>query len=373
MASVVDVIIIVPQDEEYTAVKQVFSVPPRATTKELPHGGFYVMSKINAAYSRQPVRIAIACVNSMYNYPCLALTERLLFHIKPKLAFLVGSACGNLIKVKPLDVVVTTNAIAYLGRGRRQGEAINPRPYTEPIEQTMKDAITSYTIDQADDFNAWNRRCRHLLKQICKRYPLPEDFGPKSVFKIKSGMIASDDIVLSWSDKVEARNSWSKYVLEEARAYDMESAGFSHACARRTIQPLWAVIRGISDHGIDGVEKYHPAAATIAAEWLRGFLTEGVGRLLDGRRAKRKITKTQIRINKRDLRQLYSLLKEEESRNNFVGKGRFIRTALRSDPKAIQTLEYAIRHGGIKEYQRPNRKTGRPTNIIGLDIRSSLW
>jgi len=364
MPSIADIVVIVPQAEEYKAVKKVFSIPSKPTTKKIPHGGSYVVSEINIARSRQPVRLAISCMSDMYNYPCLALTERLLLHIEPQLAFLVGSACGNLCRVNVLDVVVTNNAIAYLGRGRREGDVINPRPYTEPIEQTMKDAITNYATYGADDFNRWNRRCRRLLKQICKPNCLPEDFSDKSKFEIKSGMIASDDLVLSWLNKVDAQNFWTKYILEEAKAYDMESAGFSHACARRTTQPKWTVIRGISDYGIQGEKKYHLAAATIAAEWLRGFLTEAAPGLLDARK------RTHMLIKKSDLRQLYSLLKKEQNRNIFVGKGRFIRTNLRSLPKLIRALHHAIRRGRIKEYEIPNPKTGRTTTAIRLDMTS---
>jgi hypothetical protein len=57
----------------------------------------------------------------------------------------------------------------------------------------------------------------------------------------------------------------------------MESAGFSHGCSDSTVQPCWTVIRGISDHGIQGTDKFHLAAAAVAAEWLRGFILRGRG------------------------------------------------------------------------------------------------
>ena len=193
---IADVAIIVPQLEEYKAIKQVFSVPSMVATELLPPGGTYQISKIPIVFPSQSfLRVAIGCMDDMYNYPCLALTERLLLYIKPQLIFLVGSACGNIRKVAVGDIVVTTTQVAYLGRGRRQGQTVNPRPYTESIPAKMKDAIRNYMMYQARDFKRWNIRCRMLLKEICKEDSLPDGFSRRSTFEIKSGIIASDDLV----------------------------------------------------------------------------------------------------------------------------------------------------------------------------------
>jgi nucleoside phosphorylase len=361
--SKIDVAVIVPQREEYKAVAKVFSISTIAAQAALPHGGTYVISKIKTKSSSQPLRLAIACINDMYNYPCLALTERLLLHIKPSFVFLVGSACGNLRKVKICDVVIMTDKVAHLGRGRRMGNEVNPRPHTEPIAQRMKDAITRYTTYRAEDFNRWNRRCRKSLRKICGD-SLPSNFNRKDIFEIKTGIIASDDLVLSWSNQDDARNYWAKYVSEEAKAYDMKSAGFSHACAKRTNEPNWTIIRGISDHGIDGEKKYHMAAATIAAEWLKGFITKDEG--VFGSKPRGKILKT-------NLQQIYELLEQEQKKNLFVGKRRFIRVNLCSDYTKIRTLEHAINQAVIKEYEVKNpRKEGHTTTAIRLDKESKF-
>lgn len=368
-----DVAVIVPQLEEYEAVKRVFFVSSTAAPASLPQGGSYVISEITTTSSSQPIRFAIACMGDMYNYPCLALTERLLQHIEPQLIFLVGSACGNLRKVNICDVVVTTESVAYLGRGRRQDETVSSRPYTEPIAQRMKDAITAHMMYRAEKFARWNRTCSALLKRICGT-SLPPNVGNKPVFEVKSGIIASDDLVLQWSSETEARRFWAEHVREDAKAYDMESAGFSHACARRINQPNWAVIRGISDHGIHEQKKYHLAAATIAAEWLRGFITENTGGLLS-LAPQGQISTAQIDIEEADLQGLYSLLEQEEKKNLFVGKRRFIRETLRSDDGAIRALEYAISRDGIKEYEvKTGAQTGwHSTTAIRLDKGSGIW
>jgi len=171
-------------------------------------------------------------------------------------------------------------------------------------------------------------------------------------------------------DEKEARSFWAEHVREEARAYDMESAGFSHACARGTRSPSCSVVRGISDHGIDGGEKYHLAAATIAAEWLRGFITDGAEGLLGGRfRPKRTAV-----VTRPDLKRLYLILAEQEGKNFFVGKRRFIKQTLGSDVKAIQALEYAISRGGIKEFEvKKEGQPGSATTAIRSDPTSEVW
>lgn len=152
----------------------------------------------------------------------------------------------------------------------------------------------------------------------------------------------------------------------------MESAGFSHACAWRTTnRPKWAVVRGISDRGFE-TKKYHLEAATIAAEWLLGFITEGADYLLG--QAPQSKTKMDIGATMPDWNRLYSLLEEEEKKNMFVGKRRFIMKTLSSNNADILALNYAISDGGIHEYERENTKnTGRSTTAIRLDKSSHFW
>ncbi len=302
------------------------------------------------------------------NYPCLAITERLLPHFEPQLVFLVGSACGKIRGIDICDVFVTTDSVAYLGRGRRQDEIVNPRPDTYSIDQRMKDAINVHQMGHTGRVNAWQRRCRELLAQICD--PSLSSVIYHRSFEIKYGVIASDDVVLWWSDADQASGYWAAYVREDAKAYDMESAGFAHGCVQRTDRPLWTVVRGISDHGYEE-KKYHLAAATVAAEWLRGFITE-MGEELLGRVPQGPISTTEIGVDQSDLQRLYLLLEQEEKRNFFVGKRRFIKKNLGSDLEAIRALNYGISRGEIKEYEVKSPKTGRRTTAIRLDRGSGM-
>jgi nucleoside phosphorylase len=366
MTGKADVALIIPQREEFQAIAEVFSVSPSAPTLSLPHGGTFIISEMATEYSSQPLHLAFACMDHMYNYPCLSLTERLLLYVEPKLIFLIGSACGNLRNVSVCDVVLSTTSVAYLGRGRRKGEIVNPRPYCESIPEEMKNELTKYMLSRTHEFDRWNRTCKGFLEQTCGA-SLPEEIKSKNVFEVKSGVIASDDLVLTWSDHQEARNFWAKHVLEEAKAYDMESAGFSHACSRRINNPNWAVIRGISDHGIDGTDKYHLAAATIAASWLQGFITKGAVKLLGGE-SKDRFADAQLPINEHHLKRICLYLELEQKNNLFVGKRRFIRKILKSDSNSILALEYAIMNNIIKEYEISNpKKAGHYTTAIKLD------
>lgn len=202
--SKVDIVIIVPQIEEYLGVKRVFSASS-AKSINLPHGGTYELCEIALKNQSYQVRVAIACMKGMYNYRCISLMERLLFYTEPKLAFLVGSACGNLSKVNILDVVVSTECVAYLGRGRRWDNTVNDRPYTEPVDPNMQEAISAYLMNK-NIFNSWKRKCKKALKNNYN--PLPDELSKISAFEIKPGIIASDDLVISWSDEDQANVFW---------------------------------------------------------------------------------------------------------------------------------------------------------------------
>lgn len=363
--------IIVPQREEYEAVKKIFAIPPRTPAYVLPHGGSYVLSQVETVSPPGQVRFAIACMNDMYNHPSLALTERLLHHLEPKLMFLVGSACGNVGKVRVCDVVVLTESVAYLGRGRLENETVNPRPYTVQVEREIRDAITIYMTYHADHFNQWNRRCRRVLRDISASSPIPAHLMSSSRrFQVKPGIIASDDMVLSWGSDADAGIFWNRS-RHDAKAYDMESAGFSHGCSDRTARPRWTVIRGISDHGIQGTDKCHLAAAAVAAEWLRGFILRGLGELHPTGSSTPE-PDVFLTPDTYDWDKLYSQMEAEEGRNLFVGKGAFIRGVLRGERRDIQALAYAIGKGGIIEYEIASR-TGRPTTAMKLDKESTFW
>jgi len=364
----IDIVIIVPQKKEYDGIKNVFSVNSEKSFY-LPHGGTYETSKIELKNSSYKAQIAIACMNGMYNYRCLSIMERIILKTEPKIAFLVGSACGNLSKVNILDVVVSTDFIAYLGRGRRSDGTVNERPYTQPIDPIMEEAINEYMM-RKNTFNQWKKNSKKILESNCTN--LPENIREISAFEIKTGSIASDDIVISWSNKELANNFWRTYIGDESKAYDMESAGFSHACSWRTTnKPNWAVIRGISDHGFEA-DKYHLEAATIAAAWLLGFITEEAGRLL-GIPPQSEI-KIDISATTTDWNRLYSLLDKEEKKNIFVGKRRFIMETLVSNNADILALNHAINDEGIYEYELENpKKTGRSTTAIRLDKGSPFW
>jgi len=370
----IQIAIIVPQREEYEAIKKLFKIPTSAVASALQHGGSYVRCEIQTVLERDrvaPLSLAIACMNEMYNHPTLALTERLLFQLRPKVIFLLGSACGNIRKVRVCDVVVLTDAVHYLGRGRLQKETINPRPHTVHISTRMKDAITDHMVYHAERFYRWNRTCHNLLRAISQPSQLPDDaLSRRQNFEIKTGIIASDDMVLSWSDRDKAEAFWAQS-LEFAQAYDMESAGFSHGCSYRENPPLWTVVRGISDHGVEGEPKYHLAAATVAGQWLRGFIENGLGRIHPAGSGEFDQDSSEL-MRTYNWKRLYNALFTKERRNDFVGKGRFIREELGSQARDIKALELAISKGAIVEYEIPS-ETGRSRSVIRLDKQHEFW
>jgi hypothetical protein len=210
-----------------------------------------------------------------------------------------------------------------------------------------------------------------VLRDIYASSQIPADLVRSDRrFEIKPGIIASDDMVLSWQSTADAGIFWNR-TRHDAKAYDMESAGFSHGCSDSTVQPCWTVIRGISDHGIQGTDKFHLAAAAVAAEWLRGFILRGLGELhpTGSSTPEPDVFFTPDTYN---WAKLYSQMEAEERRNLFVGKGAFIKRVLGGKGRDIQALAYAIGQGAIIEYEISSR-TGRPTTAMKHDRDSTFW
>lgn len=374
----IDIAIIIPQEVEYRAVKKVFSLPEDIKPDNLLHGGAYVAVNMETTKPKGIVRVAIACLNKMYNYPCLAITERFLLIHNPCLLFLLGSACGRPSKVSICDVIIANDFIVHLGRGRKINEKICPRPYLVHVSKEMSTAINNYITYEGSHFKTWKNDCYNFIERECLIEDRPPQFSRNSTFEIKTGIIASDDLVLEWSGKKKAINFFREQ-REDAKAYDMESAGFSYACHDReqTGKPHWAVVRGISDLGLSKQQKgkYHFAATALAAMWLKGFILGGLGSLHPQHTTPSHLTGP-VTLKNYDWKRLYLFVLDEMGKNKFVGKGRFIKNILKSNSIDIQALTYAIAQGAIKEFEVLNPKGRRRkkfTTAIILDKKSKLW
>lgn len=361
----IDIVVITPQRQEYSGILEIFSVSPQ--NFNIPHGGNYQICEIKPNYSKDPIRVALAFVDQKYNFSCISLVEKILLYTQPKMAFLIGSACGNFSKVNICDVVVSTDSISYLGRGRITDGTVAGIPYTQQIGRDMKDAISLH-FSRDNKNKIWNKKCKNFFEN--------NDLDKES-FKVEIGTIACDDKVLAWSDKIQATTLWNKVVGDGSTAYDMESAGFAYACSNRTELniPKWAIIRGISDHGIKDEKKYHLEAAKIAAKWLQIFIEEGTEYLIYPDRKKIDINiKEQIGIESADLKKLYSLLEEAESRNKFISEKWFIREILNKNEINIKVFQFAIMEGGIKKRKIDNPENPDwSTTAIKLDKKNVLW
>jgi len=363
--------IIVPQMEEYKAVQHVLGIDQNAQSFRLEAGGTYVRCDLETSGPTGRVTVAVACMDDMYNLPTLALTERLLYELKPKFMFLVGSACGNIRKVAILDVVVSS-VVAHLGRGRDLGREVLSRQFTTGPHVGMADMITRHRCAPFAELGGWNRACKSALHDIGGTSSLDR----KDCFEVKRGIVASDDKVLSWNTEKLAREFWYNF-RDDAHAYDMESAGFSYGCHKRTNGPYWAVVRGISDHGIAGTEKYHKEAATVAAVWVRVFVRNMWKYLTPTTRGSGHAALAP-ELSGYNWDRLRGLLEEAERTNIFVGKRRFIRDVLGGADKDIQALAVAIEMGGIQEYERYDDREAqdgseRRGTAVRLDKSSRFW
>lgn len=370
MASSPDFAVITAQEVEYRAVMHVMGL--KGPIMQTSRGGAkYVEGQVESGGG---FRLALACMNDMYNFQSLWLAGQLL-ELAPKAIFLLGSGCGRLGKGKICDVVVP-KIVAYHGCGRLDGATVVPRPYTYDVTQNMSQLIDEFGLYLTVRNGGWNRIARRNLRDHCDVSELPPAFDKRTVFEVKFGVLLSNDLVLSWQTHEQASAFW-KHNRDDARIYDMESAGFAYCCSRRTPSVDWAIVRGVSDFGLPDLPgKQHKAAATVAATWLKGFLDFLSGRLAGTERG------ISPDLGSYDWGYLYFLLTKAQGSNMYVGKTMFITEILTKAEQSrdildshLQALAYAIWNGGIIEGQVRQTSEQGPRTIatIRLDRASTFW
>lgn len=231
-------------------------------------------------------------------------------------------------------------------------------------------------------FAEWNRGCRNALRRSVlnstKDTDLLAQLRKKKAFEIKDGVLASDDLVLTFVDRKEQAAFFSK-CQDDAKAYDMESAGFAHACFNRLADsiPNWTSVRGISDHGvIANRKKYHDVAAGVAAYWVKLFLSEGLGPLHPAAQSSKGAGdgKTKL-LEHYDWLRLFRRLRRAQRENRIVGKGIFMNRYLASDKNDLRALRYAILKKGIGEHDIPNpaENASNHTTTLTLNKGAEFW
>jgi len=360
----VDVLVIVPQSDEYRAVHEVLTATG-SSPEPLGESGLFRLASAQAEGGTSSFTIAVGYLDNMYNFTSLSVTQRLLDAHQPRYAFLVGSACGNPSKVDAFDVVLSAPFVVYLGSGRLvDGDPSPHRHITFQVAEQMKTTLSDFFQYRTERHRAWKKKFQWVLAQVAAA-GLHIDLSLVTESKIKNGNIASDDYVLEWSDRDHARAYW-RSTRDDVSAYDMESAGFAYACDSHRGQLQWAVIRGISDHGLKDQTKGHLEAATVAAtclEHLLRFLLRPVGSPHTGSFDPRTY----------DWPRLFQLLEEQESRFGIVFKGSFIKNILVGREVHASALAYAIAKGGVREYEVPAHWGPSLETAIRLDKDSDLW
>ena len=239
-----DVIILCAQDEEYSSVYKIFGTKPKTPPKKIK-----ILNSTESVdfivYNKHT--ITLFKIGDISNIPSALYTEKLLNSFNAKYIFFVGSACGRSDKTKVGDVVITTIVIDH--RMSRLTNNGNPSPRWNMYSGNKK----------------FTRQLREYV--ICESQRKPGSIHQRKAGSIHWRHIISDDNVINFTDSQE-NIRFFKGIHDSAYAYDMESAGFAYACSECEDTVFWVVVRGISDHGIEGSSKKHKIAAREAARWL---------------------------------------------------------------------------------------------------------
>jgi len=352
-----DVLVIVPQAVEYKAVHEVLKTTGKTPARDAEIGLFTVADK-DAEFT-----VAVAYLDTMYNLPSLSKTAQLLQRYSPHYAFLVGSACGNPSKVAACDVVLSAPNVVYLGAGRLvDGGRVEPRHFTYAVRISQR--IADFHQFRMARYRAWSKRFTWIVKKVAESVPgINPDLVQRS--DVKHGVIGSDDYVLEFSDSDSARTYWRK-CRDDVSAYDMESAGFAYACNSHEGGVEWAVIRGVSDHGIKNEAKGHLEAATVAAVCLESFLKF----LLRGPAPSAPDAFNPCTY---DWHGLFGLLENQQRRFRAVYKGQFIKQILRGRELDLSALAFAISRGAVHEYEFTSAPDRRSRSVIRLDKDPARW
>jgi nucleoside phosphorylase len=236
----VDLLLLCAKRVEFEALQVVLGRPlNEVPVQPDPSGRHIYFGSLDSQRAGRALTYALICLNRQGNALSSAVVSDILSRTPARLAALVGMAAGNPEKVRKLDVI-PAEYVLYVSSGTRADDG----DVAEPVPREM-DGRTAEDVGAArpehygwtESFNEAIERARSLGLNV------PQTLDTSKSPELKPGVILSVEQKIELTDIVGYMQRFSG----DAKALDMESAGFAFACKNFPIS--WVVFRGVSDFG----------------------------------------------------------------------------------------------------------------------------
>ncbi len=267
----VDVVIIIPKDDELKAFISAFDLKLEKSDGELREGQLFYKFNFPTRIGESFLEISINAVliNDQGNEISSSITEQAIAKFDPVLIFLLGTAAGREGKIKIGDVIVSSLVIDASEWRIDEDHTPRTRHHTPP-EKIIVDVkrFIGETFKKEDYLSTLEDTLQDLYKDgdILKIFLNPGT-------KIEVGIVSSTGNLYINPDYLE--KVWG--IDDRIRCVDMESGGFGRVCTSYQ-QKQWLIFRGVSDYGTKDSKKdeYRVAAAFKAAMFLKMFIANGL-------------------------------------------------------------------------------------------------
>ena len=230
-------------------------------------GRSYFDGELRSEVADRDLTYSLVALNSQGNRSAAMETFEILAECAPRLAVLIGMAAGP--GMAGGDVVACEHVLDAGPGTRRDGKRIR-----EPLPVMPGREIRHQVMNNRANRNGWHERLSSAAETA-------EAAGLVIARRGRDDPAFSTGVIVSDEDKDETTTlaEWLEEYTGDAKAYDMESAGFGDACGRNRDGVDWMVFRGIADGGaemVDG-EAVRPkdlqmwatlSAATCFLTWL---------------------------------------------------------------------------------------------------------
>lgn len=267
----VDIVIIVPKEDELRALEWAFEKDFGRSSGSLPGKTLFYKFKetLPTERGRLDISLAVVFLNDQGNSLTSSVTAEVYATLDPILIFLIGTAAGREGKVK-IGHVVVSRSVDDVQEWRIEKKATPRQKQKKPPEKILADI--GRFVGRNLSLTAWKEKLLDIPKKLYGEQEPPNELwkdGPEAHIKF----VASGPNLQLNPDKL--KEIWD--LDDRILCYEMEGAGFATTCTRYSTWQ-WLVVRGISDYGTkeSKKEKYRIAAAAAAAIFLRTFIKNGL-------------------------------------------------------------------------------------------------
>ncbi len=251
MRFLTDILLVVPLQEEFNYIKNVFTGFEKDTDtgKVFPQlSNLYRLKHHNSGLD-----VCAVILNDMSNEVAALASERCITSLKPRLVIGIGIAGSLDNEILLADVVISGTVCNYLS----ESKAVDKKTFKDKTQLQIKTASVSHTYSPQDKFiqffnnldnSEWQKKCKSSRKSL--RLKTHVKLKKKKIKianklqKVKVGNIASGPIVGSSG----IFRDFLITIDRKFHALEMEGAGIALACKRQHRNEIdFLLFRGISD------------------------------------------------------------------------------------------------------------------------------